>query len=74
MQIDALQEVLEKLRSKEMPLEKKHGWLPSVSRQMRNKTARNLLDFIFLFKILWIYNSQKKMRIFRRLFLSNQDF
>lgn len=27
---------------------------------MRNKTARNLLDFIFLFKILWIYNSQKK--------------
>lgn len=41
---------------------------------MRNKTARNLLDFIFLFKILWIYNSQKKIRIFRRLFLSNQDF
>lgn len=31
MQIDALQEVLEKLRSKEMPLEKKLGWLPSVS-------------------------------------------
>ena len=30
LQIDALQEVLEKLRSKEMPLEKKHGWLPSV--------------------------------------------
>lgn len=29
-QIDALQEVLEKLRSKEMPLEKKLGWLPSV--------------------------------------------
>ncbi|KAF1374664.1 hypothetical protein PFLUV_G00231450 [Perca fluviatilis] len=28
--IDALQEVLEKLRSKEMPLEKKLGWLPSV--------------------------------------------
>ncbi|XP_029350486.1 cocaine- and amphetamine-regulated transcript protein [Echeneis naucrates] len=27
--IDALQEVLEKLRSKEMPLEKKLGWLPS---------------------------------------------
>ncbi|XP_008308903.1 cocaine- and amphetamine-regulated transcript protein-like [Cynoglossus semilaevis] len=27
--IDALQEVLEKLRSKEMPSEKKHGWLPS---------------------------------------------
>ncbi|XP_056281943.1 cocaine- and amphetamine-regulated transcript protein-like [Pseudoliparis swirei] len=26
--IDALQEVLEKLRSKEMPLEKKLGWLP----------------------------------------------
>ncbi|MED6254760.1 hypothetical protein ATANTOWER_032878 [Ataeniobius toweri] len=27
--IDALQEVLEKLRNKEMPLEKKLGWLPS---------------------------------------------
>ncbi|CAB1454333.1 unnamed protein product [Pleuronectes platessa] len=27
--IDALQEVLEKLRSKEMPSEKKLGWLPS---------------------------------------------
>ncbi|XP_028294343.1 cocaine- and amphetamine-regulated transcript protein-like [Gouania willdenowi] len=27
--INALQEVLEKLRSKEMPLEKKLGWLPS---------------------------------------------
>jgi hypothetical protein len=30
MQIEALQEVLEKLRSKEMPSEKKLGWLPSV--------------------------------------------
>ncbi|XP_061749839.1 cocaine- and amphetamine-regulated transcript protein-like [Nerophis ophidion] len=27
--IDALQEVLEKLRNKEMPSEKKLGWLPS---------------------------------------------
>ncbi|XP_072314485.1 cocaine- and amphetamine-regulated transcript protein isoform X2 [Eucyclogobius newberryi] len=27
--IDALQEVLEKLRSKDMPSEKKLGWLPS---------------------------------------------
>ncbi|KAF7201547.1 cocaine- and amphetamine-regulated transcript protein [Nothobranchius furzeri] len=27
--IDALQEVLEKLRNKDMPLEKKLGWLPS---------------------------------------------
>lgn len=31
IQIEALQEVLEKLRSKEMPSEKKLGWLPSVS-------------------------------------------
>lgn len=30
VQIDALQEVLEKLRSKETPQEKKLGWLPSV--------------------------------------------
>lgn len=33
IQIDALQEVLEKLRNKEMPSEKKLGWLPSVSPQ-----------------------------------------
>lgn len=41
-QIDALQEVLEKLRSKEMPLEKKLGWLPSVCScvvwQLKGKT------------------------------------
>ncbi|CAL8297036.1 unnamed protein product [Arctogadus glacialis] len=29
--IEALQEVLEKLRSKEMPSEKKLGWLPSCA-------------------------------------------
>lgn len=39
LQIDALQEVLEKLRSKEMPLEKKLGWLPSVCTPKHYKTA-----------------------------------
>lgn len=38
LQIDALQEVLEKLRSKEMPLEKKLGWLPSVGTLHHNKS------------------------------------
>lgn len=42
MQIDALQEVLEKLRSKEMPLEKKHGWLPSVS-ELNHEAILNII-------------------------------
>lgn len=43
LQIDALQEVLEKLRNKEMPLEKKLGWLPSVSKK---KLMEKKLHFI----------------------------
>lgn len=42
VQIDALQEVLEKLRSKEMPLEKKLGWLPSVSKKKQTENKNKL--------------------------------
>ncbi|KAF0044035.1 hypothetical protein F2P81_003193 [Scophthalmus maximus] len=42
--IDALQEVLEKLRSKEMPLEKKLGWLPSPSAQVSNMASGRVLE------------------------------
>lgn len=47
-QIDALQEVLEKLRNKEIPLEKKLGWLPSVSKQSTDN-PNNRFSFTVLF-------------------------